>query len=74
MPEFFNPDFLQTGDIFTAKDKLGKHYRYKFLGIDLHDLLSGTGCAYIELYNMDSGTRTCVEGAWFRERTIKKMK
>ena len=64
---------LKTGAQFTAKDKLNRTYRYEFVGIDLEDYLSGTGCAYIALNNLNIHTQTCVEMAWFKEREITEI-
>lgn len=59
---------LMTGMTFTAKDKLGRTYIYKFIGIETNE---NTGCAYIHLHNETLNVSTNVEYAWFRERTIQ---
>ena len=59
---------LTTGMIFSAEDKLGRTYIYKFLGIKLND---ATSCSYIHLRNETLNMYTDVEYAWFRERKIE---
>lgn len=61
---------LRTGETFIATDKLNRTMHYQFVGIDLQDLESGTGCQYIMLRNLDMGTHTNVEAQWFAEREI----
>ena len=63
-------NLLKTGAQFKATDKIGNSFRYEVVGIDLDDLISGTGCAYIVLKNLDTGIHTCVEAAWFQHREI----
>lgn len=64
--------FLSSGDVFTAMDRCGNQYTYRFLGLDLSDLEDGLGCRYIRLYNVDNDTETCVEALWFTQRLIRK--
>ena len=59
---------LQTGTIFSATDKMGCTYTYRFQGVILGD---STGCSYIQLENLTIGGMTAVEYSWFRERKIQ---
>ena len=56
---------LFTGTEFTARDKLGKVYRYRMIGAEV------TRDGLTRLLNLDTGLLTYVEPAWFRERKIK---
>lgn len=63
-----NPEkMLKTGTRFEAKTKDGKEYTYRFEGFDIQELIHGTGCAYIVLYNETLGHETRVETNWFNE-------
>lgn len=64
---------LKTGARFTATDKLGRKYVYEVMGIDLENLLCGTGCAYIVLINITNNWLTKVEAEWFRQRKIENI-
>ena len=51
---------------FTAEDKLGNKYEYRYEGTEK------TSNGYkIHLHNLTNGTETYVEKEWFRQRTIK---
>lgn len=54
------------GTEFTAKDKLGRVFRYKALGYNPHDL-----SREFKLRNLDDGTMTEVEREWFNQRKIE---
>lgn len=66
-------NILKTGAQFKATDKLGKKYIYEVMGIDLENLLCGTGCACIVLKNVTSNWLTKVEVEWFRQRKIENI-
>lgn len=66
-------NWLKTGAQFTSTNSLGNSHRYEVVGIDLDDLLSGTGCAYIVLKDLDGNFHTRVEAAWFRQRKITQV-
>lgn len=70
MAKSIDVNVLKTGTEFTAIDKLGSKYRYRFVGVDLHDLAEGVGCRYLVLRNLDTDSNTCVEAQWFTEREI----
>lgn len=58
---------LFTGTEFTARDKLGRSYRYHMIGVEV------TFDGHIRLLNLDTSRLTYVEPAWFRERKIKVL-
>lgn len=59
---------LCEGARFSAEDKLGKKYQYRYEGTEK------TENGYdIRLHNLTDGTETNVEKEWFRQRKIKIM-
>lgn len=57
---------LCEGAIFTAEDKLGRIFRYRYEGTEK----TLNGCD-IHLHNLTDGTETYAEKAWFGQRKIK---
>lgn len=57
---------LCEGVRFTAEDKLGRKYEYRYEGTEK------TSNGYdIHLHNLTNDTETYVENEWFRQRIIK---
>lgn len=59
---------LCEGVAFTAEDKLGRIFRYRYEGIEK----TVNNCD-VHLHNLTDGTETYVEKAWFGQRKIKIM-
>lgn len=55
---------LFTNTQFTARDKLGRTYRYQMIGVEV------SRGGEIRLLNLDNNTLTYVEPGWFRQRKI----
>ncbi len=55
---------LFTNTQFTARDKLGRTYRYRMIGVEV------SHGGEIRLLNLDNNTLTYVEPGWFRHRKI----
>ena len=57
---------LCEGARFSAEDKMGKKYQYRYEGIE--KTVNGMD---IHLHNPTDGTETYVVKEWFRQRKIK---
>ena len=66
-------NLMKPGTRFVAKDALGETHRYQFVGLNLHDMICGTGCSYIILKDLDTGHEFGVEAQWFRFREISNV-
>lgn len=56
---------LTTGRKFHVVTPRGKAADYAFIGFDIVDRNTGTGCQYIVLQNLTTHSYTRVEAAWF---------
>lgn len=69
-PEEPKAVIFETGTRFKAEINGFPIYHYRFLGFDLTDAKSGTGCHYIVLLNEEFQNLTCVDREWFKSRKI----